>query len=179
MKKENNKIIWTIGHSTRSLDEFLNLLSSAGISQLVDVRSFPGSRKFPQFNKDALAASLAKHDIKYIHLERLGGRRKAKPDSQNKVWRHPSFRGYADYMETSGFKDAIEDLKNLAIENNTAIMCAEAVWWRCHRSMVSDALKAQGWKVMHIMGKDNVQEHPYTKPAKIVSGELCYQKEKE
>ncbi|SHG41040.1 Protein of unknown function, DUF488 [Salegentibacter echinorum] len=179
MESKNNKIIWTIGHSTRSLDEFLNLLSSVGITQLVDVRSFPGSRKFPQFNKDNLATSLPKHDIKYIHLKSLGGRRKAKPESQNKVWRHPSFRGYADYMETSAFKEALEDLKNLARQNNTAIMCAEAVWWRCHRSMVSDVLKAEGWKVMHIMGENNVQEHPYTKPAKIISGELYYQEEKE
>ena len=178
MPKENNKNVWTIGHSTRSYNEFLELLVTAGISQLVDVRSFPGSRKFPQFNKDALATSLAQDNIQYIHLKNLGGRRKASPNSKNKVWRHPSFRGYADYMGTSEFKDALEDLKELAIKNNTTIMCAEAVWWRCHRSMISDALKAQAWKVVHIIGKDKIQEHPYTKPAKIAAGELYYEEEK-
>lgn len=179
MKKEIDKIIWTIGHSTRSIEEFLNLLAAARISQLVDVRSFPGSHKFPQFNKDTLVTSLPEYNIQYIHLKNLGGRRKARTNSQNKVWRHSSFRGYADYMETSAFKEALESLKHLALENNTAIMCAEAVWWRCHRSMLSDALKAQDWKVMHIMGKNNFKEHPYTKPAKIVSGKLCYQAENE
>jgi len=175
MKPEENKTIWTIGHSTHSLKKFLNMLQSAEIALLVDIRSFPGSRKFPQFNKDALAASLPEHKIEYIHLKSLGGRRKAKPDSNNTIWRHPSFRGYADYMETTAFKEGLGELKELALKKPTAIMCSEAVWWRCHRSMVSDALKAQGWKVMHIMGVDKEQEHPYTKPANIVSGELRYQ----
>lgn len=174
MKSEENKTIWTIGHSTRSFDEFLELLDSFKIGQLIDVRRHPGSRKFPHFNKEALEKSLAENNIEYIHLEDLGGRRKAKPDSKNSIWRHPSFRGYADYMETEGFKKKLQNLKNLASKRSSVIMCSEAVWWSCHRSMISDALKADEWKVMHIMAVDKENEHPYTKPAKIIEGELSY-----
>jgi len=177
MKPEENKKIWTIGHSTRSLDEFVAMLQSFNIEQLVDVRSLPGSRKFPQFNKENLEKSLPENNIEYTLLEKLGGRRKAKPDSKNTVWRNASFMGYADYMETLPFQEGLETLKKMAAQKRTAIMCSEAVWWRCHRSMVSDALKAQDWEVLHIMGANKEQEHPYTQPAKIVDGKLSYKEE--
>lgn len=174
MKPGEDKTIWTIGHSTRSFEEFLEMLDSFKIGQLIDVRRYPGSRKFPHFNKEALEKNLAENNIEYIHLEDLGGRRKAKPDSKNTIWRHPSFRGYADYMETEDFQKEFQKLKNLALKRSSAIMCSEAVWWSCHRSMISDALKADEWKVMHIMEVDKENEHPYTKPAKIIEGELSY-----
>lgn len=174
---EEHKKLWTIGHSTHSFDEFMAMLQSFNIELLVDIRSFPGSRKFPQFNKENLEKSIPEHNIEYTHLLKLGGRRKMKPDSDNTIWHNASFRGYADYMETAEFKEGLETLKELAVQKRTAIMCSEAVWWRCHRSMVSDALKAQGWKVMHIMGVDKEQEHPYTQPAKTVDGELSYKNE--
>ena len=172
-----DKNIWTIGHSTHSLDEFIAMLKSFNIECVADIRSYPGSRKFPQFNREALEISLPLNEIKYVHIKNLGGRRKVNPDSQNTVWRHPAFRGYADFMETGTFHEGIEELKQLASKERTAYMCSEAVWWRCHRSMVSDYLKADGWKVMHIMHKDKAEEHPYTQPAKIVDGKLSYKVE--
>ena len=166
--------IWTIGHSTHPLEEFVEWLKSHKIEALVDIRRYPGSRKYPHFNKESLEGSLPKNDILYYHFEKLGGRRKAKPDSVNQVWRHPSFRGYADYMETGEFRDVINQLKAIASKKRTAIMCSEAVWWSCHRAMVADYLKADNWEVLHIMGKDKTTEHPYTKPAKVEEGKLVY-----
>lgn len=174
MKKEN-KIIWTIGHSTRSLEKFVAMLHSSEIKLIADIRSYPGSRKFPQFNKEALEGSLQHNNIEYIHLKNLGGRRKAHPDSKNTSWWNLAFRGYADYMETNNFKTEIKNLEKIALKQRTAYMCSEAVWWRCHRSMVSDYLKVHGWKVMHIMGIENEDEHPYTAPARIIHGELSYE----
>lgn len=174
---QQNKIIWTLGHSTRTRDEFIEMLRSFQIELVVDIRSYPGSRKFPQFNKEALEISLPENKVQYIHLKNLGGRRKANPDSKNTAWRHTAFRGYADYMDTDAFKEGITELEKLGLEQRTAYMCSEAVWWRCHRSMVSDYLKVQGWKVMHIMGIGKEEEHPYTSPARIVNGELSYKKE--
>ncbi len=171
---KHDKTIFTLGHSTRPIEEFLELLKIYGIERLVDVRRFPGSRKYPQYNTDDLEAVLTKEEFWYIHMEALGGRRKADADSENTVWRHPSFRGYADYMETSEFQEAYKDLETLAFEKTCAIMCSEAVWWRCHRSMISDQLKANGWKVLHIMGEHQEQEHPYTKPAIVENGHLTY-----
>lgn len=171
---EDNKTIWTIGHSTRTFEEFLGLLNQDDIAQLIDVRRYPGSRKFPQFNTDTLEAALIENKIDYTHIEALGGRRKVSPDSKNTVWNHPSFRGYADYMETSEFQEAYKTLETMATERRCAIMCSEAVWWRCHRSMISDQLKANGWTVIHIMGENQHQEHPYTKPAKVIDGHLTY-----
>ncbi|MGC1633669.1 MAG: DUF488 domain-containing protein, partial [Gelidibacter sp.] len=117
---------------------------------------------------------LSKEGFWYTHMETLGGRRKVNPESKNTVWLHPSFRGFADYMETSEFKEAFKTLEVLASAKKCAIMCSEAVWWRCHRSMISDQLKADGWPVMHIMGAHQAQEHPYTKPAKVINGQLAY-----
>lgn len=174
MTSNEKGTIYTIGHSTHTFDEFLAMLKSFDIELLVDIRSFPGSRKFPQFNKENLENSLPENNIEYTHLIKLGGRRKAKPDSKNTVWRNVSFRGYADYMETGVFDEGLEELKNFALKKRTVYMCSEAVWWRCHRSMVSDALKVQGWEVIHIMGVDKGNEHPYTGPAKVKENRLTY-----
>jgi uncharacterized protein (DUF488 family) len=176
MKKEK-KNIWTIGHSTRSFEEFLTMLKSFNIELIADIRSFPGSRKFPQFNKEALEISLPQNSIKYVHIKNLGGRRKANSDSKNTAWRHLAFRSYADYMETVAFKDGIDELEKISVKQRVAYMCSEAVWWRCHRSMVSDYLKLRGWTVLHIMGIGKETEHPYTSPARIVNGKLNYEKE--
>jgi uncharacterized protein (DUF488 family) len=176
MKKfPEEKIVWTIGHSTHPFEEFAEMLHSFKIEIVVDIRSFPGSRKFPQFNKESLQITLPENGIEYFHLKKLGGRRKVNPDSKNTSWRHLAFRSYADYMETADFKEGIKELEQIALKKRTAYMCSEAVWWRCHRSMVSDYLKAHGWKVMHIMGVGKDQEHPFTAPARIENGELTYQ----
>ncbi len=173
--KALSKTIWTIGHSTRTTDDFIAMLQSFNIEMVVDVRHFPGSRKFPYFNKEALQISLPQNNIQYRHLVELGGRRKADKESRNTAWRHPAFRAYADYMETPSFKEAIKMLEDIAIKERTAYMCSEAVWWRCHRSMISDYLKVNGWTVLHIMALAKAEEHPYTAPAKIVHGTLTYQ----
>ncbi len=171
------KEIWTIGHSTHPPEEFIGMLKSFDIDLVVDVRSFPGSRKFPQFNKEAIEDSLPENGIKYSHLKTLGGRRKADPESKHTIWRHPAFRGYADYMDTAEFETGMEELVKLAETKRVAYMCSEAMWWRCHRSMISDYLKSKGWTVMHIMAIDKTNEHPYTAPAEIVNGELIYPEE--
>jgi uncharacterized protein (DUF488 family) len=170
----NQLKLWTIGHSTRSIDEFIEALKSFEIQTLADVRSFPGSRRYPQFNKESLRASLAEAGIEYIHLPELGGRRRAKPDSLNMAWQSKTFRGYADYMETEKFQKGIARLLDAARERRTAIMCAEAVWWRCHRSLISDYLKANEVEVTHIMAAGKSEPHPFTSAASIVGGKLSY-----
>ncbi|HJY54083.1 MAG TPA: DUF488 domain-containing protein [Candidatus Udaeobacter sp.] len=170
--------IWTIGHSTRAIDEFISLLKENEIELLADVRAWPGSKRYPQFNKDALAESLTAHGIRYEHFLELGGKRKSKPDSRNTAWRNASFRGYADYMETEQFQKGIERLLNLAAEAGPiAVMCAEAVWWRCHRSLIADYLKSRGVEVLHVLGANKAEPHPYTSAARIVNGELSYSPE--
>ncbi len=167
--------IWTIGHSTRSIDAFISLLELHGIKVLADVRSLPGSRRCPQFNREILADSLSKAGIRYEHFPELGGRRKAKRDSKNIAWRNKSFRGYADYMETDEFHNGVERLLDLATRAGpTAIMCAEAVWWRCHRALISDYLKARGIEVIHIFDTNKSELHPFTSAARIVNGKLGY-----
>jgi uncharacterized protein (DUF488 family) len=167
--------IWTIGHSTRTIDVFISLLEENGIKLVADVRSLPGSRRYPQFNKETLAESLSEHRIGYEHFPELGGRRRAKKDSHNTAWRNASFRGYADHMETKEFRTGIERLLDLASKPcPTAIMCAEAVWWRCHRALISDYLKAQGIEVTHILDANKIEPHPYTSAARIVGGALSY-----
>jgi uncharacterized protein (DUF488 family) len=167
--------IWTIGHSTRSGEEFVGLLRAHGIERLVDVRAFPGSRRFPQFNREALAGSMASAGLEYVHMPELGGRRKPNPGSRNTAWRNESFRAYADYLETPEFGAAGERLEVLARERRTAIMCAEALWWKCHRALISDWLKWRGWTVLHIEGEGRAKEHPYTQAAAIVGGRLSYE----
>ena len=135
----------------------------------------PGSKRYPQFNKEALADSLGAEGIRYEHFPELGGRRKTRPDSKNRAWRNESFRGYADYMETEEFQKAIDRLTEVSEKiGPTALMCAEAVWWRCHRSLISDYLKARGTEVIHILDKNKTELHPFTSAARIVNGELSY-----
>jgi uncharacterized protein (DUF488 family) len=170
--------IWTIGHSTRTIDKFISLLEEHGIKSLADVRLLPGSKRYPQFNKETLSASLGKARIRYEHFPELGGRRKARPDSRNTAWRNESFRGYADYMETEEFDKAVKHLLDLAADAGpTAIMCAEAVWWRCHRSLISDYLKARGVEVMHILDANKTEPHPFTSAARMIDGALSYASE--
>ena len=166
--------VWTVGHSTRSAEEFGQILTAHGVEVLVDVRSFPGSRRYPQFNKPALAESLASIGIKYQHEPRLGGRRTPRKDSHNTAWRNASFRAYADHMETDEFRKGVEELLELARDARTAVMCAEALWWRCHRSLISDDLKAAGHSVVHIIDQTKTEDHPFTSAAQIVNGELSY-----
>jgi len=177
MKSPEAHTIYTIGHSTHSLDDFIEMLQSFGIRTLADIRRFPGSRKYPVFNKGYLAPELEKYGIGYIHLEGLGGRRKVRNNSKNSRWRNESFRGYADYMETEEFEEAIAKLEAAAREQSTAYMCSEAVWWRCHRSMVSDYLKAKGWTVWHILAAGKAEEHPYTSPARVAGDHVFYSDE--
>jgi uncharacterized protein (DUF488 family) len=187
--------VWTIGHSTRTIDEFISLLEENEIKLLADVRAWPGSKRYPQFNKEALAESLTAHGIRYEHFPELGGKRKSKPDSRNTAWRNVSFRGYADYMETEQFQKGIERLFALTWSDGLgsrrnksdsweavtpcriAIMCAEAVWWRCHRSLIADYLKAREVEVLHVLSANKVEPHPYTSAARIVNGELSYSSE--
>jgi uncharacterized protein (DUF488 family) len=154
---ENKKTIYTIGHSTRPLEEFIKLLRSFNIQLVADVRSYPGSKRFPQYNKENLLDSLSLYGILYQHFPGLGGRRKALKESKNIAWKNEAFRGYADYMETDDFKEGIVQLEGIALKKLTAYMCSEAVWWRCHRSLVSDYLKHKGWVVLHIMAEINLK----------------------
>lgn len=172
--EKSNQYIWTIGHSTRTYEAFEKLLVAYEIQLLVDIRTFPGSRRYPHFNKESLSSSLRSANIGYQHMPALGGRRKPNPDSINTAWRHPAFKGYADHMETPEFTQAITELERLASVNRVAYMCSEAVWWRCHRALVSDYLKAKGWHVMHIFSELKAEEHPYTSPAREVQGKLFY-----
>ena len=166
--------IWTIGHSTRTLEEFLGLLDTYAIEALADVRSFPGSRRYPHFHREALAISVPEHGIAYQWLQKLGGRRRVLPDSPNGAWRNAAFRGYADYMATADFEEGLDELFAFASGRRTAIMCAEAVWWRCHRSMISDVLGVRGVEVIHIIDAKHSGPHPYTGPARILDGQLTY-----
>jgi uncharacterized protein (DUF488 family) len=166
--------LWTVGHSTRTAQDFGEILSAHNIETLVDVRTFPMSRRHPQFNKPALSASLADIGIEYHHEPRLGGRRTPRKDSHNTAWQNAGFRGYADHMETEEFDSGIKELLELAARSRTAVMCAEAVWWRCHRSLISDYLKAAGHTVIHIIDAKKTEEHPYTSAARIVDGQLSY-----
>src|SRR5450432_2977377 len=166
--------VWTIGHSTRPLDALLGLIEENRIRAIVDVRRFPGSRRHPQFSSDTLQESLAGHGVGYRWMPELGGRRRALPDSPNTVWKSAAFRGYADYMQTAEFAHAFAGLLGFAAFQPTCLMCAEAVWWRCHRALISDELKSRGVRVLHILAANKVVEHPYTAPARIVDGKLTY-----
>ena len=166
--------VLTIGHSTRPLDTLVELLRAHGVERLVDVRRFPASRTQPQFNRDTLGPALAAHGIDYAWHEALGGRRRARPDSPNTRWRNASFRGYADYMQTPAFDAALARLIGEADAQRTALMCAEVLWWRCHRALVSDALQAGGRTVGHIGPAGELIAHPYTAAAWLDHGRLRY-----
>lgn len=166
--------IWTIGHSTRSIDEFIALLNESHIKAVADVRRFPGSRRHPQFSQSQLASALADAGIEYFHLPELGGRREPRPDSPNIAWRNEAFRGYADYMMTADFRAGMKRLLEIAGRSRTAILCAEAVWWRCHRSLIADELKAEGHIAWNILGPGKVELHPFTSAARMFNGKLTY-----
>jgi uncharacterized protein (DUF488 family) len=167
--------VFTIGHSTRSIEELLALLAEHGIRVLVDVRRYPASRRHPQFSRDALAASLAAAGIEYVHEPDLGGRRAARPDSPHTAWRVEAFRGYADHMETPAFNTALERLIRRAAGTPTAILCAEAVPWRCHRRLISDALIARGVEVLHILSPGRAEPHELDANARLLpDGRLLY-----
>jgi uncharacterized protein (DUF488 family) len=166
--------LWTVGHSTHPIEEFIAILRHQGITRIADVRRFPGSRKHPQFNPEALARALAEAGIAYTPIPELGGRRKPRADSPHMRWRNEAFRGYADYMDTAEFAAAAEYLADLARTDRVAIMCSEGVWWRCHRSMIADYFKARSWEVLHILGTGEPKEHPYTSVARVVDGMLTY-----
>jgi uncharacterized protein (DUF488 family) len=170
--------IFTIGHSTHPIDEFIALLKNYGIEQLVDVRSVPKSRHVPQFNSDALAAALGEQGIGYVHLKSLGGLRHAKKDSVNAGWRNASFRGYADYMSTEDFAQGIDRLIELAKTKRTVIMCAEAVPWRCHRSLIGDALLVRGIAAQDIMSSTSIRPHKLTEFAKVDGQQITYPADK-
>jgi hypothetical protein len=166
--------IWTVGHSARAEQEFMDLLALYRIQAVADVRRFPGSRRQPQFAREALARSLAQHGVGYLWIPKLGGRRKPLPESRNTAWRNESFRGYADHLATSEFAEGFQELLALASRRRTALMCAEALWWRCHRAVISDVLACSGIKVIHILDTTHSSEHPYTSAARILDGKLDY-----
>ncbi len=166
--------VYTVGHSNRSLDQLVAMLGSFGVKTLADIRTVPRSRHNPQFNTDGLGAALAPHGIAYLHLPGLGGLRKPRPDSPNAGWRNQSFRGYADYMQTEAFGQALDGLLAVAARAPTAVMCAEAVPWRCHRSLVADALLARGVPVAHILAADRANPHKLTSFARLDGARVTY-----
>lgn len=168
--------IWTVGHSTRPIGEFTDLLRAHEICLLVDVRTIPRSRYNPQFNTDTLAQSFREAGLQYRHLPELGGLRKPKKDSLNDGWRNASFRGYADYMQMEEFQRALEELMAYGTDMKTAIMCAEAVPWRCHRSLIADALVSRGWEVQHVMSPEKATPHVLTSFAHFEKSTLTYPK---
>lgn len=174
MTKGPKLIIYTVGHSTRTLAELVDILRAHGVKRLVDVRTIPRSRHNPQFNRETLSKAFHNRHLSYRHMKSLGGLRHARPDSINTGWRNASFRGFADYMQTTPFAEALEQLLALAAEKPTAIMCAEAVPWRCHRSLIGDALTARGYEVRDIMGLTSTKLHRLTPMAKIRRQQVTY-----
>lgn len=168
-------VIWTLGHSTRSIDELLALIAAGGIKLLADVRRFPGSRRHPQFNQDALAASLASAGIEYRHFVGLGGRRKERlPDSPNRAWRVEQFNAYADHMQSAEFLAALDELMAAARQTPTAIMCSEALPQQCHRRLIADALSARGWRVRHLLAPKRIEDHQLTPFAHVDGFNVTY-----
>ena len=161
--------IWTIGHSTLSLDAFVARLASERIELVADVRRFPGSRRHPQFGTEALAVGLADAGIDYRHFVALGGRRKPRADSPNGVWRNDAFRGYADHLADPDYRAAFDEVCALASAQRCALMCAELLWWRCHRSLIADDLELHGWRVLHILAT-GVVAHAFREPARLIDG---------
>ena len=166
--------VWTIGHGTRSVDELVALLTAQGIGRLADVRTIPRSRHNPQFNRDRLPDDLARAEISYVHMSGLGGLRRPRADSVNLGWRNSGFRGYADYMQTQEFQSNLDALVRHAAGARTAIMCAEMVPWRCHRSLIADALTARGIDVLHVISAGPAQPHHLTAIARVSDGRLTY-----
>jgi len=166
--------MWTVGHSNRPLAEFLAMLQAHGVELLVDVRKVPRSGHNPQFDRESLPKSLAEVGIDYLHMPGLGGLRHPHKDSINTGWRNTSFRGYADYMQTAEFEENLTALERLAYDRSVAIMCAESVPWRCHRSLIADALTARGVEVSHIMSAGKANPHNLTEFAQVEGGKVTY-----
>ena len=166
--------IFSIGHSTHDLPTFTGLLRRHGIGHVADIRTFPRSRRLPHFNAESLGPSLAAEGIGYTHLPALGGRRKPVTGSPNDGWQHPGFRGYADHMATEGFAEGVRKLADLAERERTACLCAESLWWRCHRRLLSDALAVAGWRVQHILPDGSLQLHTLTPFAVVEGGRITY-----
>jgi uncharacterized protein (DUF488 family) len=166
--------VWTIGHSTRTAAELIDVLRAHDIELVADVRRFPGSRRLPQFSRDALSESLAEAGLSYCWIPELGGRRAPLPDSPNVGWRHRAFRGYADHVASEEFADGLFSLLMLAHGLRTAVMCAEVLWWRCHRRIVSDVLVSLGVRVIHIRDEDAGEEHLLREPARVVKGVVSW-----
>jgi len=166
--------IWTIGHSTRPLEDFLGLLAESEIEAVADVRRYPGSRRWPHFAREPLGRAVEHRGLAYLWLPELGGRRATTADSPNTAWRNAAFRGYADYLATEAFAEGLDRLVNLALGLRTAIMCAESLWWRCHRGLIADVLRWFHFDVIHILGPGSTAPHPYTAAARIVGGRLSY-----
>jgi len=171
--------LWTIGHSTRGWEEFLALLATQRIEAIADVRRFPGSRRYPWFAGETMAANLPAAGIDYLWLPQLGGRRRVQPGSPNGGWRNASFQGYADHLYSAEFAEGLEQLLQLAVRRRTAVMCAEAVWWRCHRRLIADVLTERGIPVLHILDAGHVQPHALTGNARVVDGRLVYPPEQQ
>ncbi|RIK88916.1 MAG: DNA repair protein [Planctomycetota bacterium] len=170
-----DQTLWTIGHSNREIAAFIELLTSAGIELVADVRRFPGSRRHPQFGQEALAEALSRVGLEYQHFPALGGRRSTRAEnSPNTAWRVEAFNAYADYMQTDDFKAAAAQLATLAGAHRTAIMCSEALPWRCHRRLIADAMVAQGWTVLDIIGPRSVREHALPEFARVAAGAVTY-----
>ena len=172
--KRSAPVIFTVGHSTRSFDELVEILRAHGVERVVDVRTIPRSRHNPQFNRETLSKALHNRHLSYRHMKALGGLRHARPDSINTGWRNASFRGFADYMQTPSFGVALERLLKLAEQKPTAIMCAEAVPWRCHRSLIADALIARGYEVRDIMSVTSAKPHVLTPMARVLRQQVTY-----
>lgn len=166
--------VWTIGHGTRPLEELVALLAAHGIRRLVDIRTVPRSRRNPQFNRDTMPAALARSGLGYTHLAALGGLRRPREDSPNTGWRNASFRGYADHMQTSEFAAGVEELLALASVEPVAVMCAETVPWRCHRSLLADALVARGVPVEHLIGPARTSQHTLRPWARVAGTRVTY-----
>ena len=171
---DDDPTIFTIGHGTRSIEAFVSLLKGAGIARLVDVRTAPASRKHPHFGKDALAQTVEQHGIDYVWRKELGGWRKPRPDSRHVALRSPGFRGYADHMETAEFRDAVMWLIETSRHTSTSVMCAESLWWRCHRRMLADALVAGRCDVQHIVEGGRLQSHPLHPAARLANDSVIY-----
>jgi uncharacterized protein (DUF488 family) len=173
-RAEKNLSLLAIGHSTRPIAEFIELLHAREVEQVLDIRTIPKSRHNPQFNGDTLAAALREADIRYVHLKELGGLRHARKDSINLGWRNASFRGFADYMQTPEFEAALDRAIELAKSCSTALMCAEALPWRCHRSLVADALLVRGIRVLHITSASEPKPHALTSFARVRGTQVTY-----
>ncbi len=174
---EQKPVILTIGHSRRALEELIRLLQAHQVTQLVDVRTVPRSRHNPQFNRDTLPDDLKAVGIDYLHMPGLGGLRHPRPDSPNAGWQNTSFRGFADYMQTPEFLENLQKLMTLAEQHRVALMCAEAVPWRCHRSLIADALFVRGYPVQHILSATRAQAHKLTPFAHVEEGHITYPEE--